>query len=158
MSQPAVRAALVTGAARQWQHGRFWVNDPDCLIVRPEVEGREEWAAHVESTGGLVASSDNLRLLDDWGSRRRGACSQTARPAPTLPPSAPCSSRPSAGPCAIGHPLCRCSTARAGRVLRRAQPRASAGRAGAQDSSRHPVLLGVGRTRPNSTVTAAPGV
>jgi alpha-galactosidase len=67
MSQPSMNAATVTGAARQWQHGRFWVNDPDCLIARPEVERRQEWAAHVETTGGLVASSDNLRLLDDWG-------------------------------------------------------------------------------------------
>jgi alpha-galactosidase len=64
---PSSRAAMLTGANRQWQHGRFWVNDPDCLIVRPEVERREEWAAHVERVGGLVGSSDRLNDLDEWG-------------------------------------------------------------------------------------------
>jgi len=67
MSQPSVRAAMVTSRGRQWQHGRFWVNDPDCLVARPEVEHREEWAAQVEATGGLVATSDSLRTLDTWG-------------------------------------------------------------------------------------------
>jgi alpha-galactosidase len=67
MSLPGQKAALVTGRGRQWQHGRFWVNDPDCLIVRPAVERREAWAAHVEEVGGLVASSDRLLDLDAWG-------------------------------------------------------------------------------------------
>ncbi len=67
MSSPSSRAAIVTGAARAFQHGRFWVNDPDCLIVRPAVERREEWAAHVARFGGLRASSDRLEDLDDWG-------------------------------------------------------------------------------------------
>jgi alpha-galactosidase len=67
LSRPSQRAALLTGRARQWQHGRFWVNDPDCLLARPAVERREEWAAHVAEVGGLVASSDRLRDLDQWG-------------------------------------------------------------------------------------------
>jgi alpha-galactosidase len=67
MSQQSIRAAMVTGAGRAFMHGRFWVNDPDCLIVRPEVERRAEWAAHIERYGGLVASSDRLRDLDAWG-------------------------------------------------------------------------------------------
>jgi alpha-galactosidase len=66
-SQPSSRAAIVTGAARAFQQGRFWINDPDCLIVRPEVEGREAWAEHVERYGGLRASSDRLADLDEWG-------------------------------------------------------------------------------------------
>ena len=66
-AMPGSAAAVLTGAARQWQHGRFWVNDPDCLIVRPEVENREEWAAHVARVGGLVGSSDRLNDLDGWG-------------------------------------------------------------------------------------------
>lgn len=64
---PSQRAAAMTGAARAWQHGRFWVNDPDCVLARPEVERREEWALHVERYGGLRGSSDRLRGLDDWG-------------------------------------------------------------------------------------------
>ncbi|WP_215455670.1 glycoside hydrolase family 36 protein [Streptomyces sp. ATCC 21386] len=66
-SQPGQDPAEFTGAGRQWQHGRLWVNDPDCLMARPAVETRERWAAHVEATGGLMASSDRLLSLDTWG-------------------------------------------------------------------------------------------
>ncbi|MER5835402.1 glycoside hydrolase family 36 protein [Streptomyces sp. NPDC002130] len=66
-SQPGQDPAEFTGAARQWQHNRLWINDPDCLMARPAVETREQWAAHVESTGGLMASSDRLLSLDPWG-------------------------------------------------------------------------------------------
>ncbi|MFH9004626.1 glycoside hydrolase family 36 protein [Streptomyces afghaniensis] len=66
-SQPGQDPAEFTGAARQWQHDRLWTNDPDCLMARPAVETREQWAAHVESTGGLMASSDRLLSLDEWG-------------------------------------------------------------------------------------------
>jgi alpha-galactosidase len=64
---PSQRAAVVSGRGRAWQHGRFWVNDADCLVARPAVERREEWAAHVERYSGLRASSDRLAELDDWG-------------------------------------------------------------------------------------------
>jgi len=67
LSQPSQRAAALTGRGRAWQHGRFWVNDPDCLLARPAVERREEWARHVEAFGGLRGSSDRLRDLDAWG-------------------------------------------------------------------------------------------
>ncbi len=66
-SQPAVRSAMITGRGRAFQHGRFWVNDPDCLIARPAVEHREEWADHVERFGGLRGSSDRITGLDEWG-------------------------------------------------------------------------------------------
>jgi alpha-galactosidase len=65
--RPSMHNALVTGRARAFQHGRLWANDPDCLIVRPEIERREEWAAYVEACSGVVASSDPLEALDDWG-------------------------------------------------------------------------------------------
>lgn len=42
-------------------------DEPDCLMARPAVETRERWAAHVEATGGLMASSDRLLSLDPWG-------------------------------------------------------------------------------------------
>jgi alpha-galactosidase len=66
-SQPGQDPAEFTGRGRQWQHGRLWINDPDCLMARPAVETRERWAAHVEATGGLMASSDRLLSLDAWG-------------------------------------------------------------------------------------------
>ncbi|MCK2216863.1 alpha-galactosidase [Actinomadura sp. ATCC 31491] len=67
ISQPSQLGARLTGAAREFLHARWWVNDPDCLIVRPEVEARAEWAAHIEAGGGLRGSSDPIAALDAWG-------------------------------------------------------------------------------------------
>jgi alpha-galactosidase len=58
--EPAIRA-------RAWQHGRFWVNDPDCLIARPDWPLRKEWAAVLDQLGGLRSASDRIDELDDWG-------------------------------------------------------------------------------------------
>ena len=66
-SGPSLRAALRTGRARAFLHGRWWVNDADCLLARGETENRELWARHVEETQGLVVSSDPLLSLDAWG-------------------------------------------------------------------------------------------
>lgn len=67
LSQPGQRAATLAGRARAWQHGRWWVADPDCLIARPEVEQREAWVSHLSAVGGLMVSSDPLDTLDAWG-------------------------------------------------------------------------------------------
>jgi alpha-galactosidase len=67
MSAPSQLSAVLAGRARAFQQGRFWVNDPDCLLTRPELDRREEWAEHVERFGGLRASSDRLVKLDQWG-------------------------------------------------------------------------------------------
>jgi alpha-galactosidase len=69
LSQPSQRAAARNTRWRAWQHGRFWVADPDCLVAGTHVERREEWADVVERYGGLRSSSDRLRGLDDWGLR-----------------------------------------------------------------------------------------
>ncbi|MFA9444637.1 glycoside hydrolase family 36 protein [Egicoccus sp. AB-alg6-2] len=53
--------------ARSWQHGRFWVNDPDCLVLRPSAPWRAHWAAVVERHGGLRGFSDRVADLDAWG-------------------------------------------------------------------------------------------
>jgi len=66
-SIPSQRNATRNTVARAWQHGRFWVSDPDCLMARPGVERRDDCAAVVEKFGGLRASSDAIALLDDWG-------------------------------------------------------------------------------------------
>jgi alpha-galactosidase len=58
---------LMPLAARAWQHGRFWTNDPDCLVARPSYALREEWATAVASYGGLRSCSDRVAELDDWG-------------------------------------------------------------------------------------------
>ncbi|WP_326595391.1 glycoside hydrolase family 36 protein [Streptomyces sp. NBC_01803] len=67
MSQPAQRAATLTGRWRAWQDGRFWINDYDCLLARPAVPGRTEWAAHLQRFRGLPGSGDRLHDLDPWG-------------------------------------------------------------------------------------------
>lgn len=67
LSQPGQRAAALSTVGRAWQHGRFWVNDSDCLVARPAVERREEWAAVVERYGGLRSASDRIADLDEWG-------------------------------------------------------------------------------------------
>jgi alpha-galactosidase len=67
ISQPAMRSALAMGRARAWMHGRLWVNDPDCLIARPEMERRELWASHLDAYGALAISSDPLDGLDARG-------------------------------------------------------------------------------------------
>ncbi|NOJ58897.1 glycoside hydrolase family 36 protein [Arthrobacter sp. 260] len=61
-----LRGAMGT-TARAWQHGRFWVNDPDCLVARPTFALREEWAAVVDRWGGLRSSSDRIADLDQRG-------------------------------------------------------------------------------------------
>ena len=53
--------------ARAWQQGRFWINDPDCLVARPSYRLREGWADTVREFGGLRSSSDRVAALDQWG-------------------------------------------------------------------------------------------
>ncbi len=64
ISQPGMRSALAAGRARAWMHGRLWVNDPDCVLIRPEVERPEPWQDYVSTLGGLAVSSDPLPALD----------------------------------------------------------------------------------------------
>jgi alpha-galactosidase len=80
VSQPSQRGALLAGRARSWQHGRFWTNDPDCVLVRPEVEDRDGWARYLAASGGLAVSGDPLRLLDDHGLALTRALLTTPRP------------------------------------------------------------------------------
>jgi alpha-galactosidase len=64
ISQPAMRSALAAGRARAWMHGRLWVNDPDCVLVRPEVERTAPWSDYLQALRGLAVSSDPLPALD----------------------------------------------------------------------------------------------
>ena len=58
---------LMPLAARAWQQGRLWVNDPDCVVARPTYSQREVWAAEATRLGGLASFSDRVDELDDWG-------------------------------------------------------------------------------------------
>jgi alpha-galactosidase len=53
--------------AREWQHGRFWTNDPDCLVAGPEFALREEWADVVLAAPGIRGFSDRIEGLDARG-------------------------------------------------------------------------------------------
>lgn len=85
LSQPAQRSAVQTGRARAFQHARWWVNDPDCLIARPGVEDREAWAEHIERYGGLRGSSDRLDGLDAWGLETTRRLLRPSSPTPIVP-------------------------------------------------------------------------
>ena len=58
---------LMPLAARAWQQGRWWVNDPDCLVARPSYAQRERWAEAVGTYGGLPSFSDRVAELDQRG-------------------------------------------------------------------------------------------
>jgi alpha-galactosidase len=58
---------LMPLAARAWQQGRWWVNDPDCVVARPSYAQREPWAAAAVRLGGLRSFSDHVEELDPWG-------------------------------------------------------------------------------------------
>ena len=58
---------LMPLAARAWQQGRFWVNDPDCLVARPSYAQRERVGRRRRAFGGLRSFSDRVAELDDWG-------------------------------------------------------------------------------------------
>jgi alpha-galactosidase len=81
-SEPSGRNAARNVVARAWQQGRFWVNDPDCLMARPGVQRREEWAGVVRRFGGLRSSGDGLAELDAWGLETTRAL---LVPSPTAP-------------------------------------------------------------------------
>ncbi len=59
--QPSARAA----GLRSFYHRSTWLNDPDCLVVRPSLPraAAELWASLVAVTGGLTLLSDDLPKL-----------------------------------------------------------------------------------------------
>lgn len=65
---PSVRHAMRLTLQRNWMHGRWWVNDPDCLIVRETdtelAEGEVRFlATGIALSGGMVVASDDLPKL-----------------------------------------------------------------------------------------------
>ncbi len=71
---PSVRHAMRLTLQRNWMHRRWWVNDPDCLIVRDTDTSLDEaevrfLATAIALTGGMVVASDDLPRLPEH--RRR---------------------------------------------------------------------------------------
>ncbi len=82
---PCQRNASRNVISRAWQHGRLWVNDPDCLMLRPSVERRADWAALVARYGGLRSSGDAVDELDEWGLEQTRRLLTPASPDPVTP-------------------------------------------------------------------------
>ena len=79
-----LRGEMAT-TARAWQHGRLWVNDPDCLVARRSFALREQWAQVIDRYGGLRSSSDRIAELDPWGLETTRRLLSTAPPATPFP-------------------------------------------------------------------------
>jgi len=65
---PSVRHAMRLSLMRNWMHGRWWANDPDCLIVRDSDTSLDEaevrfLATGIAISGGMVVASDDLPKL-----------------------------------------------------------------------------------------------
>lgn len=89
MARPATQGAVVSTVGRGFTHGRFWLSDPDCIVARPQIEGRERWADVVERYGPVRISSDGLDQLDGWGLETTRRLLQPARLDPLDPDEAP---------------------------------------------------------------------
>lgn len=66
--RPSVRHAMRMTLQRNWMHRRWWVNDPDCLIVRETETQLDEaevrfLATAIALSGGMVVASDDLPRL-----------------------------------------------------------------------------------------------
>lgn len=86
MSQPAGESAELSTLARAYQHGRYWVNDPDCLLLGPEVEHRQRRARMIREYGGLRGLSGRIADLDAWAlSTARELLTSAPPPTPFQP-------------------------------------------------------------------------
>jgi alpha-galactosidase len=85
ISQPSQAGAVLSGRGRAFMHGRFWHNDPDCVILRPEVERRAEWARHIETYSGVRVLSDRVNSLDAWGLETARRLLTRSTPQPLIP-------------------------------------------------------------------------
>lgn len=64
-SWPGIEAPARAAALRSFYQRAAWINDPDCLVVRPPLSRDEarSWASIVALSGGLTMFSDDLTKL-----------------------------------------------------------------------------------------------
>ena len=72
--EPGTALAIDAILARSFMHRRWWLNDPDCLMLRAKEtrltnDEREALAWTIAASGGMLLISDDMRLLDDQSSR-----------------------------------------------------------------------------------------
>ncbi|QAU12813.1 alpha-galactosidase [Halorubrum sp. BOL3-1] len=72
-SQPGLKNAVRNTLTRNFLHRRWWLNDPDCQLVRDTSDltaaEREAFAALVAGTGGVNVFSDRLAEIGPAGRR-----------------------------------------------------------------------------------------
>jgi len=72
-SQPGLKNAVRNTLNRNFLHRRWWLNDPDCQLVRDTSEltaaEREAFAVLVAASGGVNMFSDRLAEIDTAGRR-----------------------------------------------------------------------------------------
>jgi alpha-galactosidase len=85
VGQPPGRPAHLATRARALMRGRWWNNDPDCLLARPEVGGRGRRARQLREMGGMASSGDLLEDLDGWGLGVTRRLMRPSYPEPALP-------------------------------------------------------------------------
>ncbi|MBI3396181.1 MAG: alpha-galactosidase, partial [Spirochaetia bacterium] len=66
---PVLRSALINAVTRSFFHRRFWINDPDCLMVRRRQtkltsEQVTLMASVMALSGGMILVSDDLSILE----------------------------------------------------------------------------------------------
>lgn len=71
---PNAYHALKNPLLRQFMHRRFWLNDPDCILLRESdirlrKAERELYAQVAGALDTMIVESDNLALVDDEGFR-----------------------------------------------------------------------------------------
>ncbi|TMB99824.1 MAG: alpha-galactosidase [Chloroflexi bacterium] len=74
LSRPSTLNSIRNVILRSWMHGRLWLNDPDCLIVRETdteltVDEIRTLTTVIGLSGGMVLDSDDLASLTE--ERRR---------------------------------------------------------------------------------------
>jgi alpha-galactosidase len=67
---PSLRNAARATLARLWLHGRWWINDPDCVVIRSEatqlsLSEVQAWATVVALSGGMVLVGDDLAFVEE---------------------------------------------------------------------------------------------
>jgi alpha-galactosidase len=68
--EPSVENALRNVLTRSWLHGRLWLNDPDCLLVREQrtklsLTQVRSLATAIALSGGMVLLSDEIAELTE---------------------------------------------------------------------------------------------
>jgi alpha-galactosidase len=84
---PSVRNAILTTINRSAMHGHWWINDPDCLLIRSTETQLS--AAEVQTLATVIAmSAGSLIVSDDLPALTEGRIDWLTRLVPPLPKAA----------------------------------------------------------------------